>query len=435
MTLQAPHLLHLRDFLEAVPDAMIVVDGDRRVLQVNVRTEALLGRSREQLLGHELDECLGDHQDRIEISSSRLPTGEDLLVVRGVDFRDRGGHQDGIWTSETRLRALLESTRAIPWEASAKNWQFTYVGPQAVELLGYPIERWYEKDFWTAHIHPDDRKAALQYCMESSRRFKDYDFEYRMIDSSGNAVWLHDVVNVASVNGAPEFLRGFMIDITDRKLAEARLRDLSGRLIHAQEEERRRIARELHDDMSQRVGLLGLELDRLGQAQVQPSDFAERMQELRKQANDLSSHLHRLSYELHPSMITHLGLVAAVRSFCRELSRQQGIRVEFLDREVPRAMPEDVSLCLFRITQETLRNVVKHSGAADARVELIGEGDGGGVRLRISDSGVGFDPEVCRNGLGLVSMEERLRLVGGEITIDSRPNEGARIDVRVPLPS
>ena len=188
-----PHHLQLRGFLEAVPDAVIVVDGDRRILQANARTESLLGCSRQELLGRGLDECLRDHEDRVEISSSRLPTGEDLLVLRDVVARDRRQNEDGIWTSETRLRALLESTRAIPWEASAKTWQFTYVGPQAVELLGYPIDRWYEKDFWTAHIHPDDRQAAVEYCVQSSARFKDYDFEYRMIDSSGNAVWLHDV--------------------------------------------------------------------------------------------------------------------------------------------------------------------------------------------------------------------------------------------------
>lgn len=338
----------------------------------------------------------------------------------------------GIWTDETRMRALLESTRAIPWEASAKTWGFTYVGPQAEELLGYPIERWYEGDFWTAHIHPEDREAAVAYCLESSGRLRDYDFEYRMIAADGHAVWLHDVVNVRSVNGVPELLCGFMIDITARKLAEARLRDLSGRLIHTQEEERRRIARELHDDLSQRVGLLSMELDRLSRTPGDAVDLRERIGKLRKQADALSTDLHRLSYELHPAMITHLGLVAAVRSFCRELSRQQGIRIDFLDRGVPRDMPEDVSLCLYRIAQESLRNVVKHSGAAEAGVELVG-GEGS-VRLRIVDSGVGFDPEGSRNGLGLVSMEERLRLVGGEMTIESQPDRGTRVEVRVPLP-
>jgi PAS domain S-box-containing protein len=336
--------------------------------------------------------------------------------------------------SEARLRALLESTRAIPWEANAKTWQFTYVGPQAVELLGYPIESWYEKDFWTSHIHPDDLKFAVDFCQESSARVKDYEFDYRMITSSGSIVWLHDVVSVASVNGSPETLRGFMIDITERKLAQERLRDLSGRLIHAQEEERRRIARELHDDVSQRLALLSMEMDQLSQGpRESPARLVERMQEIRTRIHELSSDLHRISYELHPAKLEHLGLVAAVRSFCKDLSRQHGVRIEFIDRDIPRAIHQDIALCLFRIVQESLRNAVKHSGTAKAQVELSGSPDA--IRLRVSDSGIGFDARGSkRNGLGLVSMEERLRLVGGEIAIDSQPSQGTRIDVRVPLP-
>ncbi|MHC4513273.1 MAG: sensor histidine kinase [Planctomycetota bacterium] len=178
---------------------------------------------------------------------------------------------------------------------------------------------------------------------------------------------------------------------------------------------------------------MSVELDQLTQEPHEPpARLVERMRELRRQTNELSADLHRLSYELHPSMIKHLGLVAAVRSFCRELSRQQGIQVEFVDREVPRTLHEDVALCLFRIVQETLRNVARHSGARQARAKLSGSPDA--IRLQVADAGVGFDPDASRkNGLGLVGMEERLRLVGGEITIHSRPSQGTRIDVRVPL--
>ncbi len=264
--------LRFHDLLEAIPNAMILVDRDGRIVQVNTQTESLFGYTREELLGQAIEALVpggfharfedsdthptrvdidlgARHKDGreipVEISLSRLGTGDDLLVVgsiRDVTQRKRG--EQASRASEARLRALLESTRAIPWEASAKTWQFTYVGPQALELLGYPIEQWYEKDFWTSHIHPDDRKFAVVFCLESSARTKDYEFDYRMITSSGNTVWLHDVVSVGSVNGTPETLRGFMIDITERKLDQERLRDLSGRLIHAQEEERRRIARE-----------------------------------------------------------------------------------------------------------------------------------------------------------------------------------------------
>lgn len=127
--------------------------------------------------------------------------------------------------SNNRLRMLVEGTRAVPWEANTKTWQFAYLGPQIVELLGYPIDKWFEKDFWADHIHPEDREFAVSYCMESSRSLKDYEFEYRLIASDGRVVWIHDIVNVEWVNGEPEILRGFMIDITERKRAEGELRE------------------------------------------------------------------------------------------------------------------------------------------------------------------------------------------------------------------
>jgi PAS domain S-box-containing protein len=125
---------------------------------------------------------------------------------------------------EPRLR-LLEVTSVIPWEADAQNWRFTYVGPQAEGLLGYPSEQWYENDFWPSHIHPEDRDFAINFCEASSKTLTDYEFEYRMIAADGHIVWLHDVVNVVTKNGIPQVLRGFMKDITDRKLAEEALRE------------------------------------------------------------------------------------------------------------------------------------------------------------------------------------------------------------------
>lgn len=123
-----------------------------------------------------------------------------------------------------RLRVLLETTRAVPWEADAKTFQFTYVGPQAGRILGYPEKEWYQKDFWVEHVHPEDRDFAVDFCHKSSRLCQDYEFEYRMVSRDGNVVWLHDIVTVESVNAIPKTLRGFMIDITDRKEQEEQLK-------------------------------------------------------------------------------------------------------------------------------------------------------------------------------------------------------------------
>ena len=133
--------------------------------------------------------------------------------------------EETIRQNEERLRVLVESTNAIPWEADAKTWQFTYVGPQAVKLLGYPVEQWYEKDFWVAHIHREDREHAVEFCLKSSTQYQDYEFEYRIITADGRIVWIHDIVNVVTVNGQAETLRGFMIDITAWKQAEQALRE------------------------------------------------------------------------------------------------------------------------------------------------------------------------------------------------------------------
>jgi len=135
---------------------------------------------------------------------------------------DRQGNP-AMQSSEENLRGLLETTLAVPWEASAKTWQFTYVGPQAVRLLGFPVEEWYQTNFWVQHLHPEDREWAIDFCVRSSQTLKDYVFDYRMIASDKTVVWLHDIVSVEFVNGVPETLRGYMIDVTKRKQTEEEL--------------------------------------------------------------------------------------------------------------------------------------------------------------------------------------------------------------------
>ncbi len=236
-------------------------------------------------------------------------------------------------------------------------------------------------------------------------------------------------------NGEQVVLQGFLIDITERKRAEETLQNLSGRLISAQEEERSRIARELHDDFNQRLALLAVDLERLaGRQLASGGDFSDCLESLLRRTKELSSDVHRLSHQLHPSFLDHLGLVAAIRIFCKELSGQHVIHIELAHHEVPRQLPKDVALCLYRLVQEALRNVIKHSGAQTARVELGGTTDE--LALQISDTGTGFDPDgvQARRGLGLLSMRERLRPVSGKILVERLEPNGTRIEVRVPIP-
>jgi PAS domain S-box-containing protein len=340
-----------------------------------------------------------------------------------------------VWSKdEERLHYLLEVANILPWEADAENWQFTYVGVQAVKMLGYPVEQWYEPDFWASHIHPDDLERTISDCLNYSEMLEHYEIEYRMMAMDGRVIWIHDLVNVVREDGKPKTIRGFMIDITGRRQTEEALRELGGRLINAQEEERRRIARELHDDLNQRMALLSIELEQLGQKIPQrQSDLRKGVHDLWTKAREISMEIHRLSYQLHPSKLDHLGLATALKSFCGELSASQELKIEFFYQGFPATLPKDVTLCLFRIAQESLRNVIKHSGAREALVVL--EKTDGEISLSVSDEGCGFDTESqeMKRGLGFISMRERLRLVGGEISIHSQPSWGTQIDVSVPL--
>lgn len=217
----------------------------------------------------------------------------------------------------------------------------------------------------------------------------------------------------------------------ERKRAEEALKDLGGRLIAAQEAERRRVARELHDDLNQRLALISMELQQLGQKVPEP--LRKSVQTLEQQAIEVSTEIHRLSYRLHPSKLDHLGLPAALASLCREVTESGRVKVQFHQTGFPATINRDITLCLFRIAQEGLRNCVKHSGAEFARVVLTKTEHA--VRLSVLDNGCGFDtsPQMMEKGLGFISMKERLHLLGGEIEIYSTPLRGTRIEVTVPL--
>jgi len=221
--------------------------------------------------------------------------------------------------------------------------------------------------------------------------------------------------------------------MTDRKLSEEALVAVSGRLITAQEEERARIARELHDDLSQRMALLHISLEEFKRSIPDLASEVERqLDNIVKMAAEVSSNIHGLSHQLHPARLDTLGLVGSLRGLCREFSEQYRLQVQFLSSDIPGQISKEVTVCLYRIAQEALRNVVKHSGATSAMVELSSNTKE--IELHISDHGQGFDVESAKGvaGLGLISMRERLRLIGGHLSIESEPYRGTRIRVRIP---
>jgi PAS domain S-box-containing protein len=217
-------------------------------------------------------------------------------------------------------------------------------------------------------------------------------------------------------------------DLTEAKRTTERNRDLAGRLIASQEAERRRIARELHDDLSQKTALLTMDIE--GLAKRCPEERS-RFLELSERAHEIAADLHNLSYELHPSKLEALGLLSALKALCRDISQQSGVPIAFTHETIPGGIDPSVSLCLYRITQEALQNVARHSHAPDAHVRLAG--DAQQLTLHIADSGVGFDARTSPSGLGLVSMRERAALLRGEVVVDTVPGGGTRIGVRVPF--
>lgn len=217
------------------------------------------------------------------------------------------------------------------------------------------------------------------------------------------------------------------------QVSQRQLRDLAAKLLHAQEQERRRIAREMHDDWTQRLAVLGIELARL-QEQLVPSGTAlELIESIRKELVSLSEDVHGLSRQLHPAILDDLGLVEALRSECASLSRRDVLQVEYISQALPHPIPPDAALCAYRIAQESLRNVAKHSRGREAVVSLLVGADE--LLLRIQDWGAGFDPRTVHHGpgLGLSSMAERVKLVRGTLAVRSAPGEGTTIEVRLPL--
>jgi len=220
-------------------------------------------------------------------------------------------------------------------------------------------------------------------------------------------------------------------DVTESKRAVELNRALAGRIIVSQEQERQRIARELHDDLSQKIALLNLEVDQIAD-EVLGDCHRARLEQVSSQIGEIAGDLSNLSHRLHPSRLQSLGLIESVRLLCSEISQRRQVNIQFSTAEVPNAVDPRVSLCLYRIAQEALHNVAKHSQARAASVEITR--DGNDVHLQIADSGVGFDPvAIDHAGLGLVSMRERVGVLKGHLVINASPGGGTRIGVRVPL--
>ena len=338
--------------------------------------------------------------------------------------------------NEERLRMILDSTAEGIYGIDLQG-RCTFCNQACLRILGYElVDELIGKNMHDL-IH-QRRDAGKSFPLEECRICRatsngvhvDNEALWRSNGTSFPAeCWRYPQLSGSEVVGAAVAF----VDITKRRLAETALAAVNRKLIDAQEQERSRIARELHDDIGQRLALMAMAVAQLQRNTHDQSELPRHLEALQKQATEVATDVQSLSHELHSSRLQYLGVVAAMRGFCREFGEQQQVEVDFSTSDLPIPLSPDVSLCFFRVLQEALHNAAKHSGMRHFEVRFWQTP--ADVRLTISDFGSGFDVDAAKEsqGLGLISMEERLKMLNGTLSIESRPQHGTTIHACVPF--
>lgn len=455
-----------RAVVESAPHTKLVIDSAGKIILANARTETMFGYKRAELNGKTVEVLLpselldaeieaglrsfnglkpdvdavhvaGRRKDganlalEVSLNTMRTANGEYWLASI-IDITERLASEARLRETEMRMMLAAEVAHLGMWTWDPPE-PHVWTSPQWRWIHGYSPADEIRFETLLERVHPDDREELGRTITDACSQQRSFFVQHRVVLPDGKVRWMSNSgrVELRGKDGRIRVL-GFTIDITDQKLAEAAALEVSGKLITAQEDERRRIARDLHDDLNQRLAMLSVEADMLGR--MDQNEMARPLiEEIATQVKDLSTEVHKLSYRLHPAKLEQLGLVAATRSLCNEQGKQWDLMVELTHGEIPRDLHRDISLCIYRIVQEALRNIGRHSGATHAHVHVARTG--AEVRLLISDNGRGFEMSRVAHhaGLGLVGMRERVRLVQGNIDVDSALGKGTRIEVRVPL--
>jgi PAS domain S-box-containing protein len=359
--------------------------------------------------------------------------GEPCVLSVIADISDLKRAEATLRESEERFRLVANTAPVMIW-MSGVDKLCTYFNLPWLEFTGRSMEAEMGNG-WAEGVHPKDLTQSLDTYTKAFDKREPFQMEYRLQRYDGEYRWLLDSgVPRFNADGSFAGYIGSAIDVTDRKAAEEALSMVGRRLIEAHDEERAWLAREIHEDISQRLCALTLILRQLSDGkQTSVLEIRKGIKKSIQLAFDLGIDMHALSRRLYSSRLEYFGLTVAADGYCRELSNQYGAEIDLHTDDIPKDLPQEISLCAFRVLQEALQNAIKHSGSQHIDVSLSYRSDE--IALTVRDSGIGFNPAEAMKGrgLGLISMKERLKLVDGEIFIESQADSGTTVHARVPL--
>ena len=354
----------------------------------------------------------------------------DVLARQAADLIERIRTEEALRESEERFRLIANNAPVIIWMCDTSR-RSTYVNQMGLDLTGEGRAGDLVAP-WTAAVHPDDASQCRGTRVAAFDRREPFRMDYRVRRVDGEYRWI-------LCDGAPRYhadgsFAGYIgsgLDVTERKRALLALAAVSRQVIEAQEAERSRIARELHDDLGQRLTVVCMELDALSQTRTGAGDRPQ-IEAAREELRNLLKDMQALSHSLHPARIEYLGIGGAAAALCREVANQFAAEITFSTDGAPEQSSQGVAVCLYRVLQEALQNAIKHGGGRKIDVTLRSEADR--LVLTVRDFGAGFDVSARQGrGLGLISMQERLAAVGGQLTVLSAPHHGTTVLASAPL--
>jgi two-component system, chemotaxis family, CheB/CheR fusion protein len=454
---------------DAASQAILSTGPNGKIVMANLMAEIMFGYSRDEILGQSVEMLLpesfreahvahraeyfaaprhrpvggdlnlkGRRKDGtefpVEIDLNHIETNEGTRAIALItDLTERKQASEAVRDSQAQLAVAREIAGLGLWD-----WDIRAGEIRCSEEWGplhglAPGTMSISLDERVKLIHPDDRESIQNEFNRTLQGVKPYETEFRVVWPDGTIHWLMAKGRMVSdLEGKPLRMLGASMDITKIKLAEHDRRAVASRLAAAQADERRRISQELHDDLTQR--LAGVAMDLGGLVANPPASsrgLKKRLLSLQTRAVNAAEVARHIAYQLHPSELDDLGFETSVRAHCEDFGKRERITVKFTARKLPLEIKREIAAGLYRIVQESLRNIAKHANASRAWVTL--EGTAGRIRLCVKDNGRGFLLQSLNagSGLGVQIMKERLQMINGMFSITSQPGRGAQVTAEV----